>query len=609
VNRNRESTVYGLLRASAERWPDCPAIMAPGRDPMTYRILLDHIDDLRGRLGAMGFGPASRLAMILPNGPEAAVAFLAAASCAAAAPLNPAYLESELEFQLSDLRADAVIVLDGGDSAATRVARSMGIRLLRIAIEPLSARGWLQLKDCDNAATNIIHEAPASDHPALLLHTSGTTSRPKLVSLSQSNLAASAYNIANWLGVSPADRCFNIMPLFHIHGLVGALLSSLAGGGSIVCGEGFVAPTFLAALHTFRPTWYTAVPTMHQAILARGEADPSLCVATSLRLIRSSSAALAPQVAAALERLFGVPVVEAYGMTEAAHQICCNPLPPAPRKFGSVGLPAGPEIAVMDERGQLLAPGATGEIVIRGENVIRGYENNPKTDLAAFSNGWFRTGDLGMVDGEGHVILAGRIKEIINRGGEKISPRQVDEVLLQHSAVAAAVTFAIPDPRLGEEIAAAIVLRDGATITAHALMQFMAGRIADFKVPRRIVFVEQIPQGPTGKVQRLGLARQLGIAAAAPAPEHGGAQSDRALSDDESALASIWCEVLNLSSVRARDDFQLLGGDSLLAAQVISRVQSRMARKLSILAFFISPTLESVAAAIEPATLVARAER
>jgi acyl-CoA synthetase (AMP-forming)/AMP-acid ligase II/acyl carrier protein len=606
VNTGRETTVYGLLRASAERRPDCPAIIAPGRDPMTYRMLLDHIDDLRGRLCAMGFGPASRLAMILPNGPEAAVAFLAAASCAVAAPLNPAYRDSELEFHLSDLRADAVIVLDRGESAAIRVTRSMGIRLLPVAINPSSARGWLQLTDCDAAAANIFHEAPASNHPALLLHTSGTTSRPKLVSLSQSNLAASAYNIAGWLGLSPADRCFNIMPLFHIHGLVGALLSSFAGGGSIVCG-GFVAPTFLAALHAFRPTWYTAVPTMHQAILAQGEANPSMCAATSLRLIRSSSAALAPQVAAGLERLFGVPVVEAYGMTEAAHQICCNPLPPAPRKFGSVGLPAGPEVAVMNEHGQLLARGEAGEIVIRGENVTSGYEKNPEANLVAFSNGWFRTGDLGKVDERGYVILAGRIKEIINRGGEKISPRQVDEVLLEHSAVAAAVTFAIPDSRLGEEIAAAIVLRDGATITAHELMQFVAARIADFKVPRRIVFVNKIPQGPTGKVQRLGLARQLGIAAAAP--EHGGAQSDRALSDDESALASIWCEVLNLSSVKASDNFQLLGGDSLLAAQVISRVQSRMARKLSILAFFTSPTLESVAAAIEPATPVARVGR
>ena len=593
-------TIYGLLSASSARYPDRPAIIAEDRDPMTFRGLLDHIDDLRGRLGAMGLGPASRVAIVLPNGPEAAVAFLAVASFAMAAPLNPAYRESELEFYFSDLRADTVIVLAEDSIAATNVARAMKIPLLRVAIDPYSAAGSLQLTDCPSSAASA-REDVDSDQPALMLHTSGTTSRPKLVSLTQANLAVSATNIQNWLGLSPADRCFNIMPLFHIHGLVGALLSSLAGGGSVICSEGFVATKFLAALRRSSPTWYTAVPTMHQAIVARGQADPSLCASTSLRLIRSSSAALPPQVGAALEQLFGVPVIESYGMTEAAHQMCCNPLPPAARKFGSVGLPAGPEVAVMDESGRLLPCGATGEVVIRGPSVIRGYVNNPEANRSAFRDGWFRTGDLGRVEADGYLFLAGRIKEIINRGGEKISPREVDEVLLDHPAVATAVTFAMPDARLGEEIAAAIVLRAGAAVTEQAMMEFAAARIAEFKVPRRIIFVDEIPKGPTGKVQRIGLARQLGIESSVSAPVLPSLPSDRPLNGDEAALASIWREVLNVLSVSANDDFLLLGGDSLLATQVISRVQSRMGRTLPIIAFFISPTLASVAAAITSA--------
>lgn len=568
---------------------------------MTYRELLDHLDHLRGQFHAMGFGPASRIAIILPNGPEAAVAFLAVASFAVAAPLNPAYRESELAFYLADLRADAVMLLEADAGPATSVADSLKIPVLRVTIDVASPAGSLRFREGNKTAARLKRELAGPDHPALMLHTSGTTSRPKLVSLTQANLAASARQIQSWLRLRSTDRCFNIMPLFHIHGLIGALLSSLAGGGSIVCSEGFVASQFLAALHHYRPTWYTAVPTMHQAIVARAQVEPARCAATSLRLIRSSSAALPPQVATALETLFGVPVIEAYGMTEAAHQMCSNPLPPAARKFGSVGLPAGPEVAVMNASGQLLARGQTGEIVIRGANVTPGYENNPEANHTTFCDGWFRTGDLGKVDADGYVFLAGRIKEIINRGGEKISPREVEEALLDHPAVASAVAFAMPDARLGEEIAAAIVLRPQATVTEQALMQFAAGRVADFKVPRRIVFVAEIPKGPTGKIQRLGLAQQLGLNCSVPEAQANDRELDRPLTHDEALLASIWCEVLKRPAVKANDDFQLLGGDSLLAAQVITRVELRMARKLSIVAFFKSPTLAAVAAAIEPA--------
>jgi acyl-CoA synthetase (AMP-forming)/AMP-acid ligase II len=345
-----------------------------------------------------------------------------------------------------------------------------------------------------------------------VLHTSGTTSRPKIVPLRQVNITASAYHIAESLALTEADVCLNIMPLFHIHGLIAATLASLAAGGEVVCTPGFNAFRFFAWFEQARPTWYTAVPTMHQAILQLAPRHRELIRGSRLRFIRSSSASLPPQVMLALEQAFGVPVIEAYGMTEASHQMASNPLPPRPRHAGSVGVAAGPEIAIMDEHGTLLPPGALGEVVIRGRNVTAGYEGNDAANAAAFTHGWFRTGDQGTLDEQGYLRLTGRLKELINRGGEKVSPLEVDAVLMDHPAVAQCLSFALPHPMLGEEVAAAVVLREGAAADERALRDFAAGRLAPFKVPRRIVFLDEIPKGATGKLQRIGLAEKLGLA-------------------------------------------------------------------------------------------------
>ena len=346
---------------------------------------------------------------------------------------------------------------------------------------------------------------------ALILHTSGTTSRPKMVPLSQANLLASAGNIAATLRLAAADRCLNVMPLFHIHGLMAPVLATLRVGAEVACTPGFDALRFFAWLKDTKPTWYSAVPTMHQAILARARRNEAAVRESALRFVRSSSASLPPQVMKALEDTFGAPVIEAYAMTEAAHQMCSNPLPPSPRKPGCVGPAAGPEVAIMDASGTALAQGAEGEIVIRGENVTAGYLNNPGANATAFHGDWFRTGDQGVMDADGYVKVTGRLKEIINRGGEKIAPLEVDEVLLDHAAVAQVCTFAMPHEKLGEEVAAAVVLADGAEASARDLRQFAAERLADFKTPRRIVFVDEIPKGPTGKIQRIGLAAALGL--------------------------------------------------------------------------------------------------
>jgi acyl-CoA synthetase (AMP-forming)/AMP-acid ligase II len=350
------------------------------------------------------------------------------------------------------------------------------------------------------------------DDTALVLHTSGTTSRPKIVPLSQHNICSSAANIAKSIGLTADDRCLNIMPLFHIHGLIAAVLSSLHAGASICCTPGFNALQFFDLLQKIEPTWYTAVPTMHQAILGRAGRNRDIADAAHLRLIRSSSASLPPAVMEKLEATFGSPVIEAYGMTEAAHQMASNPMPPTERKPGSVGVAAGPEIAIMNDAGALLTDGEIGEIVIRGANVTAGYRNNEEANSTAFTDGWFRTGDQGRFDADGYLSLTGRLKEIINRGGEKISPREVDEVLLDHPAVAQVVTFSVPHEKLGEDVAAAVVLEEGASAGEQEIRQFAAKRLADFKVPRKVIFLDEIPKGATGKLQRIGLAEKLGLA-------------------------------------------------------------------------------------------------
>jgi acyl-CoA synthetase (AMP-forming)/AMP-acid ligase II len=447
---------------------------------------------------------------VLNNGPEMATAFISVAAGAASAPLNPAYRADEFEFYLSDLNARGLIVEAGSTSPAVEVARKLGVRIIELHPRREAGAGAFSLS-AGPAGSAALPGAAQPDDVALVLHTSGTTSRPKIVPLTQRNVCASARNIRGFLSLAPEDRGLNIMPLFHIHGLIAGILAPLSAGGQVCCTPGFNALKFFAWMEESRPTWYTAVPTMHQTILSRAANNRAVIEANPLRFIRSSSSAMPTQVIREIEQVFGAPLVESYGMTEAAHQMAANPLPPRARKPGSVGIAAGPEVAIMDTDGKLLPPGEIGEIVIRGENVTLGYESNPKANAEAFTNGWFRTGDQGVMDAEGYFTLTGRLKEIINRGGEKVSPREVDEVLMDHPAVAQVVTFAIPHDKLGEEVGAAVVLREGATLAEKELREFAARRLADFKVPRKVLFLDEIPKGATGKLQRIGLAAKLGL--------------------------------------------------------------------------------------------------
>lgn len=588
-------SVYELLRSHANQTSEAIAFMAPGRESLTYARLFDQVEKTVATLRAFGLNRNDRIAIVLPNGPEMAVAFVALAAAATCAPLNPAYRVNEFDFYVSDLKAKALIVGSESDSPAREVARKHDIPIIELTPTLESGAGLFELK-CGIRGTPGVDSFALPDDAALVLHTSGTTSRPKIVPLTQANICTSAHNISVTLDLQENDRCLNVMPLFHIHGLIGAILSSLTAGASVVCTPGFDPARFLEWLDALQPTWYTAVPTMQQAILARASSSREIIARRPLRFIRSCSASLPEAVMVDLEKVFNAPVIESYGMTEAAHQMTSNQLPPLLRKAGSVGTAAGPDVSIMDAAGNLLPVGQVGEVVIRGANVTAGYENNPKANEGAFSNGWFRTGDQGRFDADGYLFLTGRIKELINRGGEKIAPREVDEILIQHPAVAQAIAFAVPHPTLGEDIAAAVVLRENAAVTETEIRDFASLRLADFKVPSRVVFVEEIPKGPTGKLQRIGLAEKLAthLTTKYVAPKD----------SIEQQLADIWKHLLRVEQVGVHDNFNSLGGDSLATASMVIEIEERFHTTISVDDFLRMPTIETLAGLIrkkEPA--------
>lgn len=503
------TTIQAML---ADQPAEKLAFGAPARDWLTYGGLRDLAAAVKTSLNGFGIGRGDRVAIVLPNGPEMAAAFITIAQTATTAPLNPAYREEEYEFYLSDLGAKALVVMADYDGPALAAANKAGMAILRVDVAESAPAGHFTLSS--DATGSADAAAPAADDVALILHTSGTTSRPKIVPLLQSNVAASAAHIMESLALTPDDRCMNVMPLFHIHGLIAAVSASLAAGASVWCAPGFDALKFFGWLKDAQPTWYTAVPTMHQAILTRAGRNKEIIDTVPLRFLRSSSASLPAQVMTQLAETFGAPVIEGYGMTEAAHQMASNPLPPRAQKPGAVGVEAGPRVRIAHETENHLIDG-TGEVVISGPNVTPGYESNPEANEKSFFEAegarWFRTGDQGAFDGDGYLHLTGRLKEIINRGGEKISPLEVDGVLLDHPAVAQVVTFAVPHPKLGEEVAAAVKLKEGMEATERDIRDFAAERMADFKVPRKVIILDEIPKGATGKMQRIGMAEKLGL--------------------------------------------------------------------------------------------------
>jgi acyl-CoA synthetase (AMP-forming)/AMP-acid ligase II len=472
---------------------------------ITYGQLGDEVEALAEMLSAAGVKRGDRVGIALPNGFPMIASFLAAAMAATAAPLNPAYKEEEFTFYLEDTAARVLILPPDGAEAARRAAGDR-VRVLLIDMDPTGRLSFVGSTDRRPYAP------PTVDDVALVLHTSGSTGRPKRVPLKHANLSISAQNVARSYALTGEDVALCVMPLFHVHGLVASTLATLSTGGTVVVPSKFNPLSFWRTANDVGATWYSAVPTLHQLLLARADSSAGKPAgAARLRFIRSCSASLPPQVMHGLEAAFGAPVLEAYGMTEAAHQMASNPLPPAARKPGSVGRGTDVQVSIMDAGGRHLPVGERGEVVIKGPNVIRGYENNPEANATSFVDGWFRTGDQGVLDADGYLTLVGRIKELINRGGEKISPREIDEVLLAHPKVAEAVCFGVPHPTWGEEVAAAVVVRE--PVSEADLLAFCRERLADYKRPKQIHITETIPRTATGKIQRGVVAKAFSTSA------------------------------------------------------------------------------------------------
>ncbi len=481
-----------LAELLADPGSSTPAIVATS--PLvvvSHKTLAEQIERLSGQLISAGLKPGDCVAIVLPNSLEFLVILLALTRARlVAAPLNPAYKRDELRFFIKDAQAKAVVA-EGVNVGVTDATAGLGLPIWPPRVD---SSGVVELPGLPQASSMSM-DAPNSNDVAFFAYTSGTTGQPKCVPLTHANVLWSSRNIAAHYALTMQDRSLVVLPLFHGHGLIGAALSTLASGGSVIIPPRFSASEFWRLFSEHGVSWYSAVPTIHQVLLAR--ADSGGAPSSGPRFIRSCSAPLAPTTLTNLENRFGAPVIEAYGMTEAAHQISSNPLPPLVHKPGTVG--RSTEISVIDDHGQHLGAMSSGEVVVRGPNVMRGYHNNPEANAAAFIDGWFRTGDIGVIDNDGYLALTGRIKDLINRGGEKISPEEVEAVLLEHPAVAEAAVFGVPDPKYGEVVWAAVVLRGVAT--TQELKAFCSTHLADFKVPNLIRIVSALPKDAIGKVE------------------------------------------------------------------------------------------------------------
>jgi acyl-CoA synthetase (AMP-forming)/AMP-acid ligase II len=498
------------MAATSDRLDDLLWRGAPGHgalvtaetgESLSYERLHDAVSSLAGRLASLGVGRGSRVALVVPDGPDFLHLLLALVALGAtAAPLNPGYKRDEYAFYLDDLEPE-LLVLPAGGGQAVRDAAGDTARLVEVE----SGEGGPTLLAAGAAVGREAPYEPAGpDDVALLLHTSGTTSRPKQVPLRQRNLAASARTIADFYGLGPGDVSYVAMPLFHVHGLVASVFGALAGGGTVIVPRRMAPRPFWPQLRRFGVTWFSAGPTLHQMLLERIDDDGP---PETLRFARSCSSALAPALMERAEAAYGAPMLEAYGMTEASHQMASNPLPPAPRKPGSVGVATGTAIHVVDGEGRELPQGTAGEVAISGPGVTSGYLANPEANAASFFDGWFRTGDRGVLDADGYLRLEGRLKEMILRGGENISPYEIEEVLLAHPAVSDAICFGIDDEKYGERVGAAVTLTRAAE--PRELIDHCRERLAAFKVPEVVHVLEAIPRTPTGKVQRKRVGASL----------------------------------------------------------------------------------------------------
>ncbi|MDH3242747.1 MAG: non-ribosomal peptide synthetase, partial [Alphaproteobacteria bacterium] len=565
--------------------------------PLTYRDLTGLMDQAGEDLNALGFGRGDRIAVIGPNNPAIAALFLGIWDCATAVPLNPALSLGEFLIYLKDLKVQAVAVDSGIDTPARAAAQEIGLPILEIehGDGPVTAKFDIRAESVSR--TSSMQERPEIDDAALVLITSGTTTHSKIVPVSHRNFINKVRITVADMALTRADRCLNLMPMFHAGGLHGSLGGVFLTGGSLVFLPNFSAENFFHVVESLAPTWYTASSTFQHAIVAAAGNHNHALERSRIRFIRVGAGPLDPQIRNDLERLFRAPVMGAYASTETG-QIAIDPLPPAVRKPGTAGRVAGLEVAIMGPENKPLGPGQRGEIVVNPTDIFGGYENDAAANAESFIAGWFRTGDEGMLDEDGYLTLTGRIKDIINRGGEKITPSEVEDAIKCHPDVAAAVIFPIPHATLGQEVAAAVVPEDGAILTEEMLSEFLRGRLAGFKLPRRIVITADIPKDPNGKVQRHALAQTFALEDAALSRAEN-RDADRRPTALEAKLQQIWMELLSLDDIGLNDDFFILGGDSLQAVDLFLRIEEEMGRRLPRSILFEAGTVAKMAERIE----------
>ncbi len=578
-------TIHELLVRQAAAFGAAPAIIAPDRPPLGYAALLAEVERTAAALAAAGVERRSRVAVALPNGPEAATLIVSVLCTGVCVPLNPAMGRATSEALLQALHADTLVVAEDVDWPAVAVARSRGYALLRLASVAHAPAGAITLR-AETARTPVPESVPSPDDLAIVFHTSGTTSKPKVVPVTHAQLLARS----RAQPIDRSDRCLFVAPNFTAGAFAHSLLSPLAAGAAIGFPDGAQSDELLDALHHLSITYFAANPALLESLRERAVRRKKM--PPTLRFIRSSSIALPPEQQRRLEAAFDVPVVQAYGMSEAG-TIAQNPLPPAPRKSGSVGISAGPDIAIVDDSGAFVEANVAGEIVVRGPGTMSGYENDPDASRRAFHEGWFRTGDSGHLDAEGYLFITGRIKEIINRGGMKVPPAEIDEALMRHPAVADAVAFSVSHPTLGEDIAAAVVVRDSATVSVRELREFAFADLAPHKVPSTIVCVPHLPRTAAGKVNRSRLANDL----------HASLRAGYVAPRDpcEALVARIIAEVLHIERVGVDDNFFEIGGDSIRGARVTARVNAATGSSLGSDALFRMPIVAHYAAALASA--------
>lgn len=573
---SQATTIGEMIRHRSEVHGDHVAVTSSTFAPLSYRQLQSHIEEVRARLRSAGFGRNARIAIAMPNGPQAALAIVAVACSAVSIPLNPRQTVREIEVCLAALRPDAVLLVKGADSVVRRVAERASIKILEVAQSQESVLniGILAPQNSTAAATADEPDEPSPDAPAFILQTSGTTSEPKLIPTSHRNMLAAAARVQTWFNLTPRDRCLSVSPVFYAHGLHVTVFAPLLSGGSIVFPADASNFDYTEWFSTLNPTWYSAAPTLHRLVFDQTKSRVDAKTGHSLRFILSGGAPLPEEVLEGLHHALGVPVLEHYGSSEGL-QICSNQLPPGRSKSGTCGIPWPDTIVIAAGDGTRLPPGQQGEILVGGPTVIAGYLNAPALTRASFINGWFKSGDIGSIDEDGFLCLHGRKNDLINRGGEKISPSEIDEVLLRHPAVAEAAAFSIPHPRLGEDVAAAVVLRPGITAAPVELRRYLRDQLASFKVPGRIVIRDQLPKGKTGKVLRRQLSGSFEEETAAGIRTTASPSSDNAAVDSTLVLqlTELWERLLQIKPLSLDDDFSEKGGDSLLAMEMLSEVE------------------------------------